>query len=88
MAAGKKSGFEILFWIVILILILMILTRIFGHSATDIQIYLTIVIIMITIMGYITKINREVGEIKTHMMNSFNKIKCDIDELKSKISKK
>jgi len=60
MKTKKINWFEILFWVVILILVIMILTRIFGKSATDIQIYITIVMGMITIMGYILKMNREV----------------------------
>ena len=57
MAASKINWFEVLFWVILIVLIIMILTRIFGESATDIQIYITIVMGMITMMGYIVKMN-------------------------------
>jgi len=33
---------------------------------------------MITIMGYIVKMNREIGELKINMINSFKKVRSDI----------
>ncbi len=80
----KISFWEILFWIIIIILIIMILTRISGKSATDVQVYVTIVMGMIAIMGYIMKMNREIGEIKVHMINSFKNVREDINKLKNK----
>ena len=88
----KLNWFEILFWIFIIILIIMILTRIFGKSATDTQIYITLIIVMLTIMGslvkimsYIVKMNREIGEIKVQMTNNFDSIKKDITLIKNKL---
>lgn len=64
----KIETLEILFWIVILVLIIMILTRIFGKSATDIQIYLGFISGLLILVGFImrvndnvSKLNREIG---------------------------
>lgn len=77
----KTNWFEIVFWVILIVLITMIITRIFGSSATDIQIYIAVTTGMLTIMGYIVKMNREIGELKTQMMNSFKKIRKDINKL-------
>ena len=89
---NKIEPLEILLWIVMLILFYMILTRIFGHSATDIQIYLGFISGFLIIMGFFmrsndnyNKLNREVGEIKISMTHSFQKIKEDINEIKNKL---
>lgn len=79
--AKKIEWLEILFWIIMIILFIMILSRIFGHSATDIQIYITLVMGMITIMGYIMRMNREIEEIKIQMISSFKKVREDISKL-------
>lgn len=84
MKKNKINWFEIVFWIVIIILFIMILTRIFGKSATDIQIYLAIVMVMITIMGHIVKMNREIGEMRVHMIESFKRVREDINKLQKK----
>ena len=80
--AKKIEWFEILFWIFLIILIIMILSRIFGKSATDINIILTIAAIMLAIMGHIVKMNREIGEIKVGIKYSFNNIKNDMNSIK------
>ncbi len=80
----ETSWLEILFWVMMVILFIMILTRIFGHSVTDVQIFLTATMIILTIMGYIVKMNREIGEIKIHMINSFKKVRNDINTLSTK----
>lgn len=81
----KINWFEVLFWILLIILVVMILTRISGSSATDTQIYIGITMITVTIMGYIVKMNREIGEIKIGLIHSFNKIKEDTDLIKRKL---
>jgi len=86
--AKKIEWLEILFWIIMIILFIMILSRIFGHSATDIQIYLAIFTGLFIIMGHILKLNnnigklnREIGEIKIQMISSFKKVREDISKL-------
>jgi len=46
--------------------------------------FLTATMIILTIMGYIVKMNREIGEIKIHMINSFKKVRNDINTLSTK----
>lgn len=86
----KINWLEILFWIILAVLIIMILTRIFGGSATDVQIYIAITTGMLTIMSYIVKMNREIGEIKIEMKHissgikqGFIKIREDINKLQN-----
>ena len=74
-----------------------ILTRIFGHSATD----LTIMISLFTFLGgvvfrltyFVFDFNKDFGEFKVKTMNSFGKLKNDtnliqddIDLIKSKLN--
>ena len=91
MKIKDKGWLEILFWIVIIVLFIMILTRIFGKSATDVQIYITILTGMLAIMTYliksnnqISKMNREIGEMKTQITESFKKVREDINKLQNK----
>lgn len=61
-----------------------ILTRIFGHSATD----LTISVTLFTLLGgLLYKLNREFGEFRIKAINSFENLKKDIETIK-KIRKK
>ncbi len=86
----KDEGFgwlEVLFWIVMTVLVIMILTRVFGHSATDVQIYIGIVSGFFLLTGYIMRMNREIGEIKIEMKYNFNKVREDIENINVKISK-
>ena len=65
------------------------LTRIFGHSATE----LTILIGVFTILGsliihnshYTLKINRELGELKVETKACLAEIKKDIGEMKMEL---
>ncbi len=75
-------------WIDIIIIILFImtlyfiLTRILGHSASD----LTISITLFTLVGSLLyKLSREFGEFKTKTMSSFDKIKEDMVLIKNKL---
>ena len=81
----KIGWLEILFWIVIIALFIMILTRIFGNSATDIQIYLGFITSLITIMIFIAKHYRETGEIKRDIKYNFLRVKEDMKRIESKI---
>ena len=93
MSKKKINWFVIIFWAIIIILTIMILTRIFGNSATDVQIYITLIMGMLVIMGYIVKGNREIGEIKVGMQyiistgvkEGFTKIKEDMSLIKKKL---
>ena len=76
---------EVLFWVVIIILFIMILTRIFGNSATDTQIYLGFMTSLVAIMIFIAKHYRETGEIRRDMMYNFLKVKEDMIRIESKI---
>jgi len=92
METRKINLLEILFWIVMIILFIMILTRVFGKSATDFQIYLGFFTGLLIIMGHIValmsninNLNREVGELKASMINSFKKAKEDINRLENRV---
>ena len=85
MKTKRIERLEILFWIVMIILFIMILSRIFGKSATDTQIYLAFFTGLLIIMGHIFKLNREFGEFKIRSINSFNSIKKDINLIKKKL---
>jgi hypothetical protein len=71
-----KTKFE---WIDALIIALfllsvyLILTRLFGHSATDLQIIFSVFSIytsaLFYIFNFLYKMNRELGEIKTEIRN-------------------
>ena len=86
----KDEGFgwlEVLFWIVMAVLVGMILTRVFGHSATDVQIYIGIVSGFFLITGYMMRMNREIGEIKIDMKHGFERVREDINGIKDNISR-
>ena len=57
-----------------------ILTRIFGHSATDVTISVTLFTL---IGGLLYKLNREFGEFKIRTVNSFERLK----EISNKIKR-
>jgi len=90
--SNKWSIWDIMLFGIIIILLIMIMTRIFRHSATEIQIYLGFISGFLIITGFIIKslnnfsnLNREVGEIKINMKNSFEKVRIDINNLKSEV---
>lgn len=59
-----------------------ILTRIFGHSASDI----TITITLFGLLGSgLYKLNREFGEFKIKTIHSFSMIKNDLSLIKDKL---
>lgn len=81
----KIEWIEILFLIIIIILFVMILTRIFGNSATDVQIYIGFITSLVAIMIFIAKHYRETGEIRRDMRHNFQMVKEDINRIESKI---
>lgn len=85
----KITLWDILFWIIIIILLIMIMTRIFGNSATDVQIYLGFISGLIMIVGYILKLSNNINELNIKIMNtehkmidSFKKVREDINKLR------
>ncbi len=65
----------------------LILTTIFGNSATPIEVTLMLFLGIGSLFGsQIYKLNREVGEIKINMKHSFDKIKDDINSIKKKLN--
>ena len=82
---GKIEWLEIFIWIVILILFGMILSRMFGKSATDVQIYIGFITSLVAIVLFMAKHYRETGEIKINMRHGFNKVREDIKRLENKI---
>lgn len=72
---GKIEWMEILFWVVIIALFIMILTKMFGSSATEIQIYLGFITSIVVVMSFLAKHHREIGVIETKIENNFEKVK-------------
>lgn len=75
----KFDWVDVLIIALFVIVIYMVLTRIFGHSATDLAIMMGLFALLF-MNQY--KINREIGEIKTTMKRSFEKVKHEISLLK------
>jgi len=75
----KVSWIDIAIILLFILAVYFILTRIFGHSATD----LTISFTLFTLLGgLLYKLNREIGEFKIKTINSFKMLKEDIKGLK------
>jgi len=73
---------DVLSFILFILAVYFILTRIFGHSATD----LTITVTLFGGLGVLLyKLNREFGEFKVETINSFRRSKEDMTELKSDV---
>ena len=96
---SKDRKRKIINWILNILLIIlliigayMLLTRVLGRSPTDFQLILWIVgffgTAMLKVFSLIYALNREVGEIKTNIKNSFDKIKVDVKDIKTIVSKK
>ncbi len=71
----KINFLRILFWIFVIITFGMILTRIFGHSATDLQILIGILSIFFT---NIVDLYYRLGKIEMNMISSFARVESDI----------
>ena len=90
----KIEPLEILLWVVILILFYMILTRIFGNSATDIQIYLGFLSSFLVVIGFligtnnkVSNLNREMGEAKISIKHNFERVRNDVNIIKEDTNK-
>ena len=78
---SKISWIDIIIIVLFILTVYLILTRIFGKSASD----LAISISLFSLIGSLLyKLNRELGEFKVKTVNSFRKLKEDIEEIKDK----
>jgi O-antigen/teichoic acid export membrane protein len=82
---------NILLVILLIVGIYLLATRILGHSPTDFQLILWMVgffgTAMLKIFSLIYSINRAMGEFKINIKNSCEKIKKDIKDIKTIVSK-
>jgi len=76
--ANKINWMDIITIILFILAVYFILTRIFGHSATEITISVTLFTL---IGGLLYKLNREFGEFRVKTINSFEKLKEDINKI-------
>ena len=75
---------DILIVILFLLAVYFIFTRIFGHSATDLSITIT----LFTLLGGMSyKLNREVGEFKVKTISSFDNLRKDMEKIKDELIK-
>lgn len=83
------SLIDVLIVVLILLAIYLIMTRILGHSATDIQIFITFFLLLTSLIYKLTSsiysLNREFGEFKIKTMNSFKIMKEDIGGLRNEL---
>ncbi len=86
----EVTWYQTLAVVLTLLLLCMIITRIFGHSATDIMIIMTAFSTFGTWIYNLEKrtsgIEREVGELKTHVQHGFANVKKDVSEIKENLS--
>lgn len=75
---AKINWTQVLSIILFVIVVYMILTRLFGHSATDLAITVGLFVLLF-INQY--QLNREMGEIKSALKYGFIKVKEDISRI-------
>lgn len=80
---AKINWIQVLSIILFVIVVYMILTRLFGHSATDLAITVGLFVLLF-INQY--QLNREVGEIKSALKYDFIKVKEDIQKVNGGIT--
>jgi len=85
----KLSIADILIILLFLLAAYLILTRLFGHSATDIQITITLFTflggLLYKLWGSLYKLNREFGEFRIRTSNAFRNIADDIKKIKKRV---
>lgn len=81
MVKTKFGWLDVLLIILFLLSVYLILTKLFGHSATPIEITFSVFVVL---GGLMYKINREIGEIRIKMINGFIKIREDINKLRKR----
>jgi len=78
----KFGWLDVLMIILFLLSVYFILTRIFGHSASDLT-------ITISLFGFLAvglyALNREIGEFKIRTIHSFDNISKDMNLIKKKL---
>lgn len=85
----KFSWIDVVIIILFLLSVYLILTRIFGESASD----LTIIVSLFSFLGglifklvfLVSESNREFGEFKIKTIHSFTAVKHDFDNIKESI---
>jgi len=82
MKQKKFSWIDIVLIILFLLAVYFISTRIFGHSASDLTISMTLFSLL---GGLLYKLNREFGEFKVKTINSFDKMGSDFSLIKNKL---
>lgn len=91
MVKTKFSWVELLAIILFLLSVYLILTRIFGQSATDLVIgvglFTFLGVLIYNNMSQIAKLSREVGEIKVGVKNGFEKVSVDMKRLSEGMQK-
>ena len=80
---AKVSIVDILLIILFLLAVYFILTRLFGHSASDLAISVTLFTL---VGGMLYKLNREFGEFKIRVINTFSRLKEDVNEIKEAVT--
>ncbi|MGC9309574.1 MAG: hypothetical protein ACP5D2_02665 [Candidatus Nanoarchaeia archaeon] len=73
---------DIIIIILSLLLVYFILTRIFGNSASDLTIMVTLFLVF---AGLLYRLNKEFGEFRIKSINSLDQIKKDICLIKEKV---
>ncbi len=67
-----------------LLAVYFMLTRIFGHSATDLSITAAF---FISLAGFLYNLNREFGEFKVKTIMSFEKVHTDLSKITADMEK-
>lgn len=78
----KINWIDIVLVILFILAVYFILTRIFGHSASDLAISVTLFSFL---AGALYKLNREFGEFRIRTINGFDKLKEDTNLIKKKL---
>jgi len=78
----KLTWIDIVLVILFILSVYFILTRIFGHSATDLAISVSLFTFL---AGLLYKLNREIGEFKIKSINSFDNLKQDMILIKKRL---
>lgn len=79
----RRKIFEILFWILLAVTIILILWRIFGESPSDFSIIISIGLMLLLKMWAMSD---ETKEFKHEVRMSFARVKQDFDELKKELA--
>lgn len=85
----RFSWFDIIIILLFLFSVYLILTRIFGNSASDLSIIVSLISfsgsLIARVMYAVYNLNREIGEFKIRTAHGFQKVKDDMTFVKSGI---